>query len=247
MPGRSKLLPVPYFVQPTDNTCQSSCLKMMATYLEQSVVLQSTGAAALSIHPQIWEEINTGTKRPVQQRNNHKNMQWWLQTHFPMLTFDYREAIREARALQEIVTFIDGDFPVIVAVSHANVDGHIILVVGYENWEPNMASPDFKLVVHDPYGRLDPSLKSSLFGWRRWQGGTSLAGSGGGEQGPGMNVRLPIVAASRQQLPMEAWSREIDSTFNKPGSPVEHLQQAERAWRGAEEQLGLYYLISGHR
>jgi len=28
------------------------------------VVLQSTGAAALTIHPGIWEEINTGIKRP---------------------------------------------------------------------------------------------------------------------------------------------------------------------------------------
>jgi len=163
-----------------------------------------------------------------------------------MLTFDYREAIREARALQEIVTFIDGDFPVIVGVSHANVDGHIILVVGYENYEPNMSSPDCKLVVHDPYGRLDPSLKSALFGWRRWQGGMTLASSGA-EQGPGANVRLPIVAAGRQQLPIDAWSRSIGRTLKSPGSPVAHLQEAEQKFRGAEEQLGLYYLISGHR
>ena len=40
--SRTAVLPVPYFTQPTGITCQSTCLKMIATYLEQSVVRQST-------------------------------------------------------------------------------------------------------------------------------------------------------------------------------------------------------------
>lgn len=47
--GETRILPVPYFVQPTHNTCQSTCLKMMAYYLEQFVLLQSRGGAALDI------------------------------------------------------------------------------------------------------------------------------------------------------------------------------------------------------
>jgi Peptidase_C39 like family len=261
MAGRSKILPVPYFAQPTDVTCQSTCLKMMAAYLERSVVLESTGAATCGVQ-EIWQDINTGAKRPVQATNNHKNMQWWLQARFPTLKFEYLESVREDRALQEIIHYIDGDFPVIVSVSHSNVDGHIILAVGYENYEPNLSSPDFKLVVHDPYGRLDPSLQSPFFGWKRWQGGMSVA-CAGGERAPGANVRLSIQAAGRRQLPHEAYARAINRPIRRPAMFTEvdaanwqmfqesedfrHRVEAIDAARRAREQLGLYYLISGHR
>src|SRR5207247_10809262 len=139
MPGRSRIIPVPYFAQPTGITCQSTCLKMMATYLEQSVVRQSTGAADRDIEA-IWKDINEGTKRPVQMRNAHKNMKWWLEVHFPSLHFEYITTTDEARAVESIVRFIDGGFPVMVAVSHVNVEGHIILVVGYENYQPYTCS-----------------------------------------------------------------------------------------------------------
>src|SRR2546425_9228731 len=89
MSGRSRVVPVPYFAQPTGITCQSTCLKMMATYLEQSVVMQSTGAADRDIL-EIWKDINEDPKRPVKVRNAHKNMKWWLGRHFPTLIFDYR-------------------------------------------------------------------------------------------------------------------------------------------------------------
>jgi hypothetical protein len=45
MPGATKTLVVPYFTQPTAITCQSTVLKMFASYLERNIVLQSTGAA----------------------------------------------------------------------------------------------------------------------------------------------------------------------------------------------------------
>lgn len=60
--ARSQILPVLYFAQPTGITCQSTCLKMMATYLEQSVVRQSTGAASRDIL-NIWKDVNESKDR----------------------------------------------------------------------------------------------------------------------------------------------------------------------------------------
>ena len=58
-------------------------------------------------------------------------------------------------ATEQIVRFINGGSPVLVAVSHSRVPGHIILVVGYEGYQEGMCSADFRLVVHDPY--VDPA------------------------------------------------------------------------------------------
>ena len=192
----TKILPVPYFSQPTGITCQSTVLKMFASYLEQSVVMQSTGAANRDILD-IWKDINTDPKRPSMMRNAHSNMKWWLEKYFPRLNFQYIQTRDETQATEKIVRFINGGFPVLVAVSHISVQGHIILVTGYENYIPNACSPDFKLVVHDPYGKFDPTLKSKLFGARRWEGGASLVG--GGERAPGTGTRLPITSVSRQR------------------------------------------------
>jgi hypothetical protein len=196
MPGRSKTLSVPYFSQPTDNTCQSTVLKMFATYLEQNVVFQSTGAADRQILD-IWKDINQSEGRPSKLRNAHDNMRWWLQNHFPSLRFEYSNTNQEDRAVEGIVRYIDAGFPVLVSVSHARVPGHIILVVGYENHIPMASSMDFNLVVHDPYGQFDPTLLSKLFGKRRFEGGMSLMG--GGERGPGQYNKLPLQSTSRQR------------------------------------------------
>jgi hypothetical protein len=75
---------------------------------------------------------------------------------------------------------------------------HIILVIGYENYLPNLSSSDFHLVVHDPYGKFDPALLSNLYGGKRWTGGMSLMS--GGERGPGAGVRLPVLGVSRQRV-----------------------------------------------
>jgi hypothetical protein len=194
--GLTKVLPVPYFVQPTSNTCQSTCLKMMATYFEESVVRTSTGAAARDI-PDIWKDINESKDRPVAARNAHANMKWWLERHFPSLAFEYITIADEAGALEKIVEFIDGGMPVLMSVSHVNVEGHIVLVVGYENYIPLVSSPDMNIVVHDPYGRFDPSLLSKTFGKRRWDGGMSL--KSGGETGVGEQCRVPMTSVSRRR------------------------------------------------
>ena len=78
---RNKTLSVPYFVQPTNVTCQSTVLKMFACYLERSVLLQSTGAGEKTIL-EIWKEINKDPKRPSKVLNAHVNMKWWLERYF---------------------------------------------------------------------------------------------------------------------------------------------------------------------
>jgi hypothetical protein len=197
MAGASRTLPVPYFTQPTGNTCQSTVLKMMSAYLEQNVVFQSTGAGGRMILD-IWKDINQDPKRPVKVQNAHANMKWWLEQHFPGLKFEYTQTTREDRALEAIVGFINGGFPVLVSVSHERVAGHIILVVGYVNYTPGISSADFGLVVHDPYGRFDPSLLSTVFGAKRYTGGVSLMT--GSEVGAGRSNLVPLPAASRRRV-----------------------------------------------
>jgi len=134
----------------------------------------------------------------VHARNAHRNMMWWLQQRFPMLHFEYRTFTDETAVADSIVGFIDAGMPVIVSVSHARVKGHIVLVVGYENYTPALSSPQFKFVVHDPYGRFDPSLGSHAFGKQRWLGGSSLIA--GGETGPGQSCRVSLGAVGRHRI-----------------------------------------------
>lgn len=196
MPPLSRILEVPYFVQPTAITCQSTCLKMFASYIETRVALQSTAAGARDVLD-IWKDVNEDPARPVKVRNAHANMKWWLEKHFPWLRFTYESLNDEARVISALVDAIDGGFPVLVSVSHVRVKGHIVLVVGYEGYEPYMSSPDFRLVIHDPYGRFDPTILSEVYGKRRWESGQSLLA--GGESGPGRNNRVPLPSTGRQR------------------------------------------------
>jgi hypothetical protein len=193
---KSRLLQVPYFPQPTGITCQSTVLKMLAVYLERNVVKRDTGALKCEI-TDIWKSVNGDPKRPSKVRNAHSNMKWWLEERFPTLRFDYSSTPVDFEAVERIVAFIDRGFPVLVAVSHARVEGHIILVVGYRNYRPVQSSMDFELIVHDPYGAFDPTLRSKLFGARRWEGGSSV--TDGSDNGPGRNVALPLAGVSRHR------------------------------------------------
>ena len=192
----SKVLPVPYFIQPTAITCQSTCLKMMAVYLERNVLLMSTGAEALDI-PDIWRQVNTGAGRPTAARNAHANFKWWLEQRFPRLGFQYVQTGDEGQASALIVNSIDMGMPVLMSVSHEHVAGHIVLAIGYEGYVPGMSSVAFKVVVHDPYGRFDPELHSMLYGKNRTYGAASLLS--GSEIGPGQGYRLPITSVGRRR------------------------------------------------
>lgn len=194
--GHTRILQVPYFIQPDPTWCQSTVLKMMATYIEREVLMASCGGAAEEIKD-IWTDINTGTARPQRVRNSLANMKWWLQRHYPTLRFSYTETSHEDAALKLIIQFIDGGFPVLTSVSHTSTQGHIILVIGYENYLPMMSSEGFHLVIHDPYGRFDPTLKHRMFGKHRFDGAQSLMS--GGEAGPGAFDRIPVTSASRRR------------------------------------------------
>ena len=195
--GRSRVLNVPYLPQPTGVTCQSTCLSMMSAFIEQQILFQSTGAADRDILS-IWKDVNESAARPVKVQNAHANLKWWLEQHFPTLRFEYLTLHDEGTATERVVQFIDGGMPVLMSVSHARVAGHIILIIGYENFVPRQSSLDFKLVVHDPYGQFDPTLLSKAFGKHRFDGGMSL--QSGGATGPGRAVRVPVTSASRQRI-----------------------------------------------
>jgi len=98
---------------------------------------------------------------------------------------------RRTQAIDNIVRFINGGFPVLVAVSYMNAEGH-------------SSSVDFKLVVHDPYGQFDLALKSKLFGKRRCDGGASLLGGGEWAPGMGTNCRLTRSTATVQETHISA-------------------------------------------
>jgi len=87
------------------------------------------------------ERHQRGPQETVEERNAHANMKWWLENYFPSLTFQYIQTKDETQAIENIVRFINWGFPVLVAVSHINVEGHIILVTGYENYSGLWQAP----------------------------------------------------------------------------------------------------------
>ncbi len=192
----SRILDVPYHPQPTPTSCQGTVLKMFATYLAHRLAM-SVPAAAMTPE-QIKTLVNTSRDRPDKNRtNSHENFRWFLESQFPSLRADKLSTPVASEATEWIVRRIDMGYPVLCSVTHANNrTGHIILAVGYDRFRPGMSSMDFTLIAHDPYGAYDPSLSSTLYGKKRWEGGQSLMG--GGESGPGRNIRLSITAASRQ-------------------------------------------------
>jgi hypothetical protein len=191
--AKSKTLPVPYFTQTTETNCQGTVLKMMASYLD---ALSGTPGAGGSNATDIKSSVNSG-KGPSRLTNAHANFKWWLEQNYPKFIFEYSTLKLEFEAIEKVVFHIDRGFPVLMAVNHELVEGHIVLVVGYENYRENQCSNDFRFVVHDPYGEFDPVLHSNLYGKHRYDKGACFAG--GGEVGPGTSNRLPASNLSRQR------------------------------------------------
>lgn len=180
-------LDVPYYAQPTSITCQSTCLKMVATYLDGQI---GRSVADRDIEA-IWKKINQDSTRPSQERNSYDNMVWWLNQEFSSLNFEVESTGDERVALQRVTRSIDCNSPILVSTNHARTKGHIILVIGYE---PFSAANGSTFICHDPYGKFDPSLGSGLHGPRRFEGGYSTRG---GEHGPGKAVRYNISGIRR--------------------------------------------------
>lgn len=204
--GATRILPVPYYVQESAVHCQSTCLRMYAEYLDRCKLRSTTGAGETPI-PEIWKQINTGTARPFQVKNSHANMMWWLEKNYPGLKVTKKTTTDPESALYWVIRSIDAGYPVMASVSHKRVEGHIILLVGYKDYAPDvcMAGANFtpapatmvtRIVAHDPYGAFDPHLASSFWGKERWTGGMSLVG--GGQMAPGRNVELPVSQVNRR-------------------------------------------------
>lgn len=188
----SKILDVPYYVQPTPITCQSTCLKMYANYLNNNGY---SGAFVPGYFQSInildiWKDINEGQGRPSSARNSYENMVWWLNKNFTNLGFEVKTSKDIDKSFSHIVNSIEYGFPVMVSTNHARTDGHIILIVGYSGYDKNQCS-NIEFICHDPYGRFNPNLFSNQYGVtgkkRGLEGGYSLA-NGGGEVGPGKSV-----------------------------------------------------------
>jgi len=190
----SKILNVPYLTQPNGETCQSTCLRMMAMYYHNQ--MDSVPFEFRSI-PQIWQEINTGDKRPNPGRNSWGNFVWWLNNNIIDRKFKSKETNDEIEAILYIIDAIDNGAPILLSVNHERSEGHIILVIGYENYVPNQSTADFRLICHDPNGKFDPELHSKLYGKEKYTGGMSLLGSG--DYGPGYAVLLSPESIKRNR------------------------------------------------
>ncbi len=190
------ILDVPYYVQPTPTTCQGTCLKMMAAYLDRRLNRQ----VAVRDPEDIKKMINTDPNREVKgpnTNNNHTNMKWWLEQEFPEFIFTYDSTRDILEGFRTVINSIDNKYPLIASTNHQRVKGHIILITGYTQRpgsgsarpSPPEPSSNTVFVCHDPYGRFNPADPSYVeFGRRRWEGGVSLAGPGLGEEGPGKSV-----------------------------------------------------------
>ncbi|HXF45817.1 MAG TPA: C39 family peptidase [Burkholderiaceae bacterium] len=189
-------LSVPYFVQPTPITCQSTCLKMVASYLEQRFGV-CTGAGEMDIED-IWREVNESPQRPSKPRNAHDNFAWWLNKYFGAYGIRARRESgipSESRAQALIKRSIDDGWPVLVGVSHERVKGHIIVVLGYSGMA-DMRSGGQDFLCHDPYGRFHREHGSKEYGKRRFDRGASLFS--GGQTGPGDSIWQSLGALSRE-------------------------------------------------
>ena len=133
----------------------------------------------------IWSEINTGNDRPSPARNSYRNMVWWLNKYFQSYSFSVTECRNTDDAMLQVVQKINSGFPVMVSTNHSRTSGHIILVVGYRNYQP-LQSSMVEFICHDPYGKFNPQLGSSQYGANRYSGGQSLMS--GDQTGPGKAV-----------------------------------------------------------
>lgn len=192
------VLNVPFFVQPTPETCQSTCLKMMAAYLD----VRSNRPQVFRSVDQIWQAINTGTQRPEQVRNSYENMRWWLAREFPNFHFRVDGTQNERTAITTVIRSLESGFPLMISTNHMRTSGHIILIIGYRvdirslmSGMPASANANnTKFICNDPYGKFNPSLQSHQWGTNRWESGMCIPG---GHIGPGKSVEYDISGIRR--------------------------------------------------
>ena len=134
------LLDVPYFAQPTSDTCGATCLKMMATYLcpdgnRRTNMMQKD---IMNIH----RDIMKSPHRPFDvSYADMRNMRWWLENEFSGRDFLFNAYDERSRAIGEICNSIRIGTPVICGTDHSQTDGHYILVVGFKHQIGNATRP----------------------------------------------------------------------------------------------------------
>ena len=222
------ILKVPYFVQPENNLCQSSCMKMIMEYYTGSQWEKRP-------IQEIYDEINNikghlvkklgNDPRPVKKgkKNQHQNFVWWLNKEMNISdknkqwkTLPSSKIGRANNATKIIVEKIDNGIPVIISLAKGHDEGHIVLVVGYEKFElkdnKNNKFSIHAFICHDPYGNQSrpkhwgfhfASLKNGKLFVKR-TGRFSMTTSKydfPGEDGPGKGVIY--------------FHRDLDKTFNE--------------------------------
>lgn len=196
---QSKILNVPYKVQPNSNTCQSTCLKMMAMFSNVPGKNQSI--------EDIYNTVNKDQDRPEKVPctndssgkekcpNRWGNIVWWWNdkavvnsTQPTMKSFTTEDP---TKAIEHIISNLDNNKPLIMSVTNEHAkSGHLVLVLGYKDYLANQSHPDFRIVCHDPNGKFFPELSSELHsGLRHLEGYTNVSGS---EMGPGAGVEITI-------------------------------------------------------
>ena len=196
--AKSKILDVPYKVQPNEKTCQSTCLKMLSMYFNVPGKEENI--------ENIYDKVNKSPKRPDKTPctvkngdercvNAWENIVWWWNSEAIVNTSQIRMKNSTTRdpieAIEKIVENIDADKPLMMSVTNKNARaGHLVLVIGYTEYLPNQSNPNFKLICHDPYGRFFPELTSELHGEKRYDYGYSKMD--GSEFGPGAGVEISI-------------------------------------------------------
>lgn len=150
-----KILDVPYFPQYNIRTCQTAVLKMFAEYLIRKKGAIPDASKNLSIDG-IRAELES-----MGEPKLHDNWVKWIKETFG-LNAEKFYSFDKNKSIDFIIRHINKGYPVIASVSHANnSNGHVILVVGYEQekqtgWEK---FPDTTFFIHDPYGRYDPKFE----------------------------------------------------------------------------------------
>lgn len=200
------ILSVPYFIQPDGSSCQSTVLKMMASYIDKKRG-QPTQGRVIS---QIKTAVNGDPRRPDKAAlNAWKNFHWWLQNEFGDMTFQMDTTPHVVNAVTVVRRSIDKGWPVLVSTNrNMNNSGHIILVVGVMRLEngvlveplPGPVNQPFVFVCHDPYGRFGRQFFSSDTRWGAGRydmpGGYS---SSDGQIGPGMYVGYTLDGIGRSE------------------------------------------------
>ena len=196
--SRTKVLDVPYLLQPNGKTCQSTCLKMMGMFYGFNNIEE------IEIED-IYYELNSSNERPNPDTYAWENFKWWANKSFGTNNFTWKITADPFEAYDFIIKKIDDGHPVLMSInfvddenSRRRTDGHIVLIVGYENYIPLTSTSDFSFICHDPNGQFFPALGSKLWGKKgKYVGGMSLPE--GGQDAPGRNIRIDLESLKRNR------------------------------------------------